>query len=92
MIRLLKPAFPFSGTSFRTMGRRGCFSGTAHWWISFGWRGMQQSSITDQIIIKLSRIKKIAKNNGTLLVSENIDAQLFDIINYAVFGLIRLSE
>lgn len=56
------------------------------------WRGMQQSSITDQIIIKLSRIKKIAKNNGALLVSENIDAQLFDIINYAVFGLIKLSE
>ena len=54
------------------------------------WRGMQQSSITDQIIIKLSRIKKIIKNSGVLLVSENIDAQLFDIINYAVFGLIKL--
>jgi len=56
------------------------------------WRGMQQTSITDQIIIKLSRIKKIAKNQGVLLVSENIDAQLFDIINYAVFGLIKLSD
>ena len=54
------------------------------------WRGMQQTSITDQIIIKLSRIKKIIKNSGVLLVSENIDQQLFDIINYAVFGLIRL--
>jgi len=54
------------------------------------WRGMQQSSITDQIIIKLTRIKKIIKNSGVLLVSENIDAQLFDIINYSVFGLIRL--
>ncbi len=54
------------------------------------WRGMQQTSITDQIIIKLSRIKKIIKNSGVLLVSENIDAQLFDIINYSVFGLIRL--
>lgn len=54
------------------------------------WRGMQQTSITDQIIIKLTRIKKIIKNSGVLLVSENIDAQLFDIINYAVFGLIRL--
>ena len=54
------------------------------------WRGMQQTSITDQIIIKLTRIKKIIKNEGVLLVSENIDAQLFDIINYAVFGLIRL--
>lgn len=56
------------------------------------WRGMQQTSITDQIIIKLSRIKKIIKNSGVLLVSENIDAQLFDIINYSVFGLIRLRE
>lgn len=54
------------------------------------WRGMQQVSITDQIIIKLTRIKKIMKNSGVLLVSENIDAQLFDIINYAVFGLIKL--
>lgn len=54
------------------------------------WRGMLQSSITDQIIIKLSRIKKIMKNSGVLLVSENIDAQLFDIINYSVFGLIKL--
>lgn len=56
------------------------------------WRGMQQSSITDQIIIKLSRIKKIIKNSGVLLVSENIDAQLFDIINYSVFGLIKLQS
>lgn len=56
------------------------------------WRGMQQSSITDMIIIKLSRIKKIVKNSGVLLVSENIDAQLFDIINYAVFGLIKLER
>ena len=54
------------------------------------WRGMQQESITDMILIKLSRIKKIIKNDGVLLVSENIDAQLFDIINYAVFGLIKL--
>ncbi len=56
------------------------------------WRGMQQESITDQIIIKLSRIRKIFDNSGVLLVSENIDAQLFDIINYAIFGLIKLGE
>lgn len=56
------------------------------------WRGMQQTSITDQIIIKLSRIKKIMKNSGILLVSENIDAQLFDIVNYSVFGLIKLRQ
>lgn len=56
------------------------------------WRGMNLKSITDMIIIKLSRIKKILKNNGELLVSENIDAQLYDAVNYAVFGLIRLRE
>lgn len=56
------------------------------------WRGMSIESITDMIIIKLSRIRKILKNNGELIVSENIDAQLFDTVNYAVFGLIKLKE
>ena len=54
------------------------------------WRGMDKKSITDMIIIKLSRIKKIIKNSGALLVSEGIDAQLSDIVNYSVFGLIKL--
>ena len=54
------------------------------------WRGMDKNSITDMIIIKLSRIKKIIKNSGALLVSEGIDAQLSDIVNYSVFGLIKL--
>lgn len=56
------------------------------------WRGMCIESITDMIIIKLSRIKKILKNKGDLLVSENIDAQLYDAVNYAVFGLIKLKD
>ncbi len=56
------------------------------------WRSMDQKSITDMIIIKLSRIRKILKNDGKLLVSENIDAQLFDTVNYAVFGLIKLED
>lgn len=54
------------------------------------WRGMDKKSITDMIIIKLTRIKKIIKNSGVLLASEGIDAQLSDIINYSVFGIIKM--
>lgn len=53
------------------------------------WEGMHPSSITDQIVIKICRIKNIMKNNGRLLVSEGIDAQLSDIINYCIFNLIK---
>ncbi|MBQ9543772.1 MAG: DUF1599 domain-containing protein [Clostridia bacterium] len=56
------------------------------------WRSMDPVSITDQIIIKIYRIKNILKNGGKVSVSENIDAQLFDIINYSVFALIRARE
>lgn len=52
------------------------------------WMEMHPHSITDQIITKIHRIKNIMKNDGRLLVSENIDAQLMDIINYSIFGLI----
>jgi hypothetical protein len=52
------------------------------------WTEMHPHSITDQIITKIHRIKNIMKNDGRLLVSENIDAQLMDIINYSIFGLI----
>ncbi len=54
------------------------------------WESMDIKSITDQIIIKLFRIKNILANGGKLLISENIDAQLNDIINYCVFALIKL--
>lgn len=54
------------------------------------WMEMHPFSITDQIITKIHRIKNINNNNGRLLVSENIDAQLMDIINYCIFGLIML--
>lgn len=52
------------------------------------WTEMHPHSITDQIIIKLLRVKNISRNGGQLLVSENIDAQLMDVINYSIFGLI----
>jgi len=54
------------------------------------WKSMQISSITDMIVIKLSRVKNILKNNGKLLASENINAQLYDVINYCVFALIKM--
>ncbi len=56
------------------------------------WRSMSRAAVTDQIIIKIHRIKNILKNGGKVQVSENIDAQFFDIINYCVFALIKLEE
>ncbi|MDR2129705.1 MAG: DUF1599 domain-containing protein [Odoribacteraceae bacterium] len=54
------------------------------------WRAMRVSSYTDLILMKILRIKQIEDNDGTTLVSEGIDANYLDILNYAVFGLIRL--
>lgn len=54
------------------------------------WRDMRVSSYTDLILTKIERIKEIENLGGATLVSEGIDANLMDIINYAVFGLIKL--
>ncbi len=56
------------------------------------WREMRVSSYTDLILMKLLRIKQIEDNKGQLLVSEGVDANYMDIINYCVFALIRLEE
>lgn len=56
------------------------------------WRDMRISSYTDLILMKLLRIKQIEDNRGQLLVSEGVDANYMDIINYCVFALIRLEE
>ena len=56
------------------------------------WRVMRVSSMTDLILQKLLRIKQIEDNSGHTLVSEGLEANYRDIINYAVFALIRLSE
>lgn len=56
------------------------------------WRDMRVSSLTDLILQKLLRVKQIEDNSGATLVSEGIDANYQDIINYAVFALIHLSE
>ena len=56
------------------------------------WRDMRLSSLTDLVLVKLLRIKQIEDNEGATVISEGIDANYFDIINYAIFALIRLSE
>ena len=56
------------------------------------WRDMRVSSLTDLILQKLLRVKQIEDNLGHTLVSEGIDANYQDMINYAVFALIHLNE
>ena len=56
------------------------------------WRDMRVSSMTDLILMKLLRIKQIEDNKGTTIVSEGLDANYQDIINYALFALIKLDE
>ncbi len=56
------------------------------------WRDMRISSYTDLILTKIERIKEIEDLHGNTLVSEGIDANYMDIINYAVFGVIRLRK
>ena len=56
------------------------------------WREMSQESFTDLILAKLLRIKQIVANEGQTLISEGIDANFYDILNYAVFALILISE
>ena len=56
------------------------------------WRDMRVSSFTDMILVRLMRIKQIEDNKGATLVSEGIDANYMDIINYAIFALIKLNE
>ncbi len=56
------------------------------------WRDMRISSITDMILQKILRIKKIENNEGKTIVSEGLDANYFDMLNYAVFALILLDE
>ncbi|MGK0422383.1 MAG: hypothetical protein ACJAT9_002071 [Polaribacter sp.] len=54
------------------------------------WREMRVSSLTDLILQKLLRVKSIEDNKGKTLVSEGIDANYQDMINYAVFAMIHL--
>lgn len=55
------------------------------------WREMRVSSLTDLILQKIMRVKQIEDNNGATIISEGIDANYFDMLNYAVFALIHLN-
>jgi hypothetical protein len=54
------------------------------------WRDMRISSLTDIILMKLLRVKQIEDNEGKTFISEGVDANYYDMINYAVFALIKL--
>ncbi|XZF13769.1 DUF1599 domain-containing protein [Chitinophagaceae bacterium MMS25-I14] len=56
------------------------------------WRDMSQESFADLILTKLLRIKQILANEGQTIVSEGIDANFSDIVNYGIFALIRIGE
>ncbi|MDO9374928.1 MAG: DUF1599 domain-containing protein [Ferruginibacter sp.] len=56
------------------------------------WRSMSQESFTDLILAKLLRIKQILINEGKTIMSEGIDANYYDIINYGIFALILIEE
>jgi hypothetical protein len=56
------------------------------------WRNMRVSSLTDIILMKLLRVKQIEDNKGQTFISEGVDANYFDMINYAIFALIKLAD
>lgn len=56
------------------------------------WRDMRISSLTDLILMKILRVKQIEDNQGKTIISEGIDANYFDMINYAVFAMILMNE
>ena len=56
------------------------------------WRNMRVSSLTDIILMKILRVKQIEDHKGVTTVSEGLDANYADMINYAVFALIKIAE
>ena len=56
------------------------------------WREMRVSSLTDLILMKILRVKSIEDNEGKTIVSEGLDANYLDMINYSIFAMIRLGE
>ncbi len=54
------------------------------------WRSMRVSSYTDLILMKIFRTKQIEDNEGETLISEGVDANYYDMINYSLFGLIKI--
>lgn len=56
------------------------------------WRNMSQESFVDLILMKLQRMRQIVSNKGQTIISEGLDANFYDMINYAVFALILTDE
>lgn len=56
------------------------------------WRKMRVSSITDLMLMKIFRIRQIEDSKGKTLISEGIDANLHDIVNYCFFSIIKIEE
>jgi hypothetical protein len=56
------------------------------------WREMSQESFADLILMKLLRVRQILANDGKTLISEGIDSNFIDIINYSLFALILIAE
>jgi hypothetical protein len=56
------------------------------------WRDMSQESLADLILVKVLRIRQILSNDGRTIASEGVEANFTDILNYAVFALILISE
>jgi hypothetical protein len=75
----------YSQQAFELMERKNHDYGEA-------WRDMRVSSLTDLILMKLLRVKQIENNQGKTLISEGIDANYFDMLNYSIFALIHLTE
>ncbi len=56
------------------------------------WRNMRISSLTDIILMKLLRVKQIEDHDGKTYISEGLDANYYDILNYSIFAMIKLKE
>jgi hypothetical protein len=56
------------------------------------WRDMRLSSLTDLILMKIFRVKQIEDNQGQTIISEGVDANYMDMINYAVFAMIKIKS
>jgi hypothetical protein len=56
------------------------------------WRLMRLSSITDEMLVRVARIRSLSSREGAPRISENIDSQVFDCMNYAAFALIKIRE
>lgn len=56
------------------------------------WRELSQASFVDLILTKILRIRQILSNNGKTIVSEGIDANFCDIVNYAIFAIIKIND